>query len=316
MDLLQSGPERAPLQPGRLLRWRPPRRVTGLLAVAALLVALAGAVAAPGVRRASRELRLSVAATSVVAVREPAREGVLLLEVRNRGRQPVVLDRVELDVAGVRAAPAAVDRRVPAGGTVQAEVAFAVGSCASRSLTGSLRLVPRQGRPVRVPVLPDDDGLGGPAAPPALSPGHGAAVPVAVDVLGACGGPRADVVALGLRTAGGTRRVDGDAVRGRLLVDVAQLSGVSELVTVRAEVVGALFSAAVVRPLVAGQQAELSLPFDLPSCGRLQPAGRVVVTSVSTLGGRRELAFAAQGAGRAVDLGLVLGACRDGVPVP
>lgn len=314
MDLLSSGPDRGPVRP-RTWPARPPLPAAVLMAVV-LMAVLLGAAGAVVASRAHREpaAGLRVSASSVVAVQGDAREGVLQLDVANVGPTAVELARVELAVPGVQAAPALVERQLPAGARLGVDVPFQVSACPTGMPAGSLLVVLRSGTVVRLPVRPDG-GLVAPA-PTAVAPGPGGQQPLAVDLLGACGVPRPEVVAVSAVVVGGVRYPSGDGLRGWIRVEVSGRSGYAALISVRSELAGVLFFPASVGPLPAGRSVEVVLAFTVPSCAGVGAGGRVVVTLAGPYGVRRDLAFPGQAGHPAVNLDVIRDGCRDGVPVP
>ena len=295
MDVLVSGSERAPLAP--LAGRRAPRWLLALLAVAALTTAGTGLGTAPQVRAAQGAASLQVDARSAVAVRPRGRDGVLLLGLRHGGRGPLRVALDALEVAGVRAGAAApVD--VPAGGAVDLVVPVAVRDCGALGDGGTVHLAVTSGN--RREVVERD---------------------VPADALTAgCGPPAAPSVAVAVAGDGGSRRVEGDGVRGVVAVRVRNLGADLRLVRVEAEVPGVIASGGSLR-LPAGAEGSVRLGFHVPDCVGLRRTGRIVLEVQADGVGTSELGFRATEDEEArtvrdLDLDVLLRGCRAGRPVP
>ncbi|HWH30525.1 MAG TPA: hypothetical protein VNU26_16495 [Mycobacteriales bacterium] len=305
MDVLVSGSERAPRDAvDRLRRWRAPRWLVGLLAVAVVATAGAGPVAAVALRagqqHAAEAVHLRVEATGTVSVRGRHAGGVLLVRVRNDGPADVHVLDVELDVPGVRSDDGAGNGvLLPASASLQLDVAFSAHPCAAVRLPGVLRVraASAAGAEHRVELPVTREG------------GRGAVR--ADDVIAGCGRPTpADESAFDVAVLGGDAAPQGGGALGVVLLDVHNAGPRVELLEVTARVPGARFTRhalpAVGIGMPTGESVEVVLGFSVPACGRVSGAGRVVVTVRDAAGERQEVSVLVPGdAARR----LVLGAC-------
>lgn len=155
MDVLVGGPERPPLQ------LRAPRVPVRPVAVAAMVVLLAGVIAVGPVRRAEQRAADLSDLRVGVRVDDSRRElygsvyGVVVIDIADPTEQPVWLNALALEIPGLRVPPVRGLPMLAADGSLALSLRFVISTCADVALPGRVVLhVARPGRARQVVERP------------------------------------------------------------------------------------------------------------------------------------------------------------------